>query len=203
MSQRGEWRGLQISTWLLVALAPAVVSAAVPPTPTGSHPRLFMSAPNLAAHVANAKLKGTAAASTVANCQQSIDKPGDFTARGGADGNTWPATAVDCAFAYLVTQNAAYLTQAIKYWNASLNDDQTLGDNKGCVANVNTNWQTWAASGSGTTPPVIQTVTHDTGYPMRWYGPFVALTYDWLHDAPGVDEALRSHTRTCLMVRHP
>jgi hypothetical protein len=33
---------------------------------------------------------------------------------------------------------------------------------------------------------------------MRWYGPFIALTYDWLHDAPTVDEALREQTRTCL-----
>ena len=41
---------------------------------------------------------------------------------------------------------------------------------------------------------VARTVTHDTGYPMRWYGPYIALAYDWLHDAPGVDASLLAHT---------
>ena len=91
-----------------------------------------------------------------------------------------------------------YLTTAIKYWNASLNDDQTMGDNLGCTTGASADWQTWAKSGSGATPPIIITVTHDTGYPMRWYGPYIALAYDWLHDAPGVDAALLAHTRTCL-----
>jgi hypothetical protein len=181
-----------------MAAPSATAFATVPPTPSGSHPRLFMSGANLAAYTANAKVKGTAAQARVANCQQTIDKPQDYTDRGGVDGSTWPGAAVDCAFAYLVTQNAAYVGQAIKYWNAALADDQTLGDGKGCVATANTNWKTWAASGSGSPPPVILTVTHDTGYPIRWYGPFIALTYDWLHDAPGVDDALRSHTRLCL-----
>jgi hypothetical protein len=42
------------------------------------------------------------------------------------------------------------------------------------------------------------TVRHDTGYPIRWYGPYMALVYDWLHDAPGVDDALLEHTRYCF-----
>jgi len=41
-------------------------------------------------------------------------------------------------------------------------------------------------------------VKHDTGYPIRWYGPFLALTYDWLHDAPGVGGALLAHSRACF-----
>ena len=47
-------------------------------------------------------------------------------------------------------------------------------------------------------PPVILTVTHDTGYPMRWYGPDVALTYDWLYNALAPEEQttiLREHGR--------
>ena len=191
-----SWLGISALIGGLLTSATAV--ATVPPTPAGSHPRLFMSATNLEAYTANAKTKGMAAQATVTNCQRTVDKPQDYTARGGSDGSTWPEAAVDCAFAYLVTQNATYLTQAIKYWNAALADDQTLGDGKGCVATANPDWKTWAASGSGSAPPVILTVTHDTGYPMRWYGPFIALAYDWLHDAPGVDEALRSHTRMCL-----
>ena len=181
----------------LFTLMPTRARAA-PPTPAGSHPRLFMSAANLAAYVANAKVNGTVAQSMVANCQETIDKPESYKVRGNTDASTWPGAAVHCAFAYTVTQNTNFLTQAIKYWNASLNDDQTIGDGKGCVVGVSTDWQTWAASGSGSPPPVLQTITLDTGYPMRWYGPFIALAYDWLHDAPGVDESLRSHTRMCL-----
>src|SRR5262249_26303508 len=66
-------------------------------------------------------------------------------------------------------------------------------------AGVNADWQTWAKAGaSGTAPPIILTITHDTNYPMRWYGPDIALTYDWLYDAPGVTDALRAQTLTCL-----
>jgi hypothetical protein len=117
---------------------------------------------------------------------------------GGADGDTWPASALACAFAYLTTQQAKYLTQAILYWKAALNDDQNIGDALGCtVANDSYDWKTnW--KGSSPAPPILITITHDTGYPMRWYGPDVALTYDWLYSAPGIDEALRAQTRACL-----
>jgi hypothetical protein len=33
---------------------------------------------------------------------------------------------------------------------------------------------------------------------MRWYGPYIARTYDGLFDAPGVSEGLRAQTRVCL-----
>ena len=188
---------ISLST-LLLAATMSGAAFAVPPTPSGSHPRLFMDGTRVAAYQANAANQSTAAAAMVARCQETIDKPQYYTDRGGADGDTWPGAAVSCAFAYLATRNAAFVTQAIKYWNAALNDDQTLGDSKGCVAGVGTDWGTWVKNGSGGAPPIILTVTHDTGYPMRWYGPYLALTYDWLHDAPGVDEALRAHTRTCL-----
>ncbi|HSZ83908.1 MAG TPA: hypothetical protein VLA14_16600, partial [Polyangia bacterium] len=157
-----------------------------------------MSPGQIAAYTASANVKGSAAQSMVSACQDAIDTPKDFTDRGGSDGYNWPGTAVACAFAYRATQNAMFLTTAIKYWNASLNDDQTMGDNLGCTTGASADWQTWAKSGSGATPPIIITVTHDTGYPMRWYGPYIALAYDWLHDAPGVDAGLLAHTRTCL-----
>ncbi len=171
-------------------------AAAAPPTPSGPHPRLFLAGSNLAAAQANAGVNGTASKAMAGRCQQTIDSSQYYTERGGADGDTWPGAAVACAFAYLTTQNGAYAAQAIKYWNASLNDDQVLGDRAGCASGVDTNWQSW--NGSSPAPPVILTVTHDTGYPMRWFAPYIALAYDWLHDAPGVDEALRAHTRTCL-----
>src|SRR6185436_8354325 len=45
---------------------------------------------------------------------------------------------------------------------------------------------------------VLATMSHDTGYPMRWYGPFLSHTYDWLYSARSVDDALCAQTRTCL-----
>ena len=147
---------------------------AAPPTPSGPHPRLFMSAARTTAYAANAQVKGTAAQAMVSSCQEAIDTPKDVADRGGSDGYNWPGTAVACAFAYRATQNPAFLTTAIKDWNASLDDDQTLGDGLGCVAGASATWQTWAMSGNGPTPPLIITVTHDTGYPMRWYGPYIA-----------------------------
>lgn len=155
-----------------------------------------MSPANIAAFSAAAQQSGTSAAQLVSTCQDSIDHPEWFTDRGGADGDTWPGAAMKCAFAYRVTANAAYLTQALKYWKAALEDDQTLDDGLGCKASVNLDWSAW--DGNPPAPPVIITVTHDTGYPMRWYGPYVALTYDWLHDAPGVPSGLLDQTRQCL-----
>ena len=155
-----------------------------------------MRAEQIAGYAKNAAAQGTAAANLVANCQATIDKPGDYTMRGGSDGNTWPAAAMSCAFAYRVTGDAKYLAPAITYLRAALGDDQKLGDKAGCVAGVSTNWQSW--DGNPPAPSVILTISHDTDYPMRWYGPDVALAYDWLSSAPGVDTGLLAQARTCL-----
>jgi hypothetical protein len=151
---------------------------------------------NVAALTASAAKSGTPATSLVAACQDTLDHASNYVARGGADSDNWPGAAMSCAFAYVATQKSSFLTQAIKYWNAALDDDQMIGDGAGCTATVDPSWKSW--DGSPPAPPVIVTVTHDTGYPMRWYGPYIALTYDWLYSAPGVDDALRSHTRMCL-----
>ena len=191
-------RNFVATAFFAISVAAAPAHAADPPVPSGGHPRLFMGTSNLTAFTSNASSPGTSAAKMVANCLDTIDHPNNYTTRGGADGDTWPASALACAFAYLTTQQAKYLTQAILYWKAALNDDQNIGDALGCtVANDSYDWKTnW--KGSSPAPPILITITHDTGYPMRWYGPDVALTYDWLYSAPGIDEALRAQTRACL-----
>jgi hypothetical protein len=171
---------------------------AAPPVPSGSHPRLFAS--QLAALKTAATTKGTSSATMVQECQAAITTPSDYSTRGGSDGNNWPETALACAFSYLTTGNTTHLSTAIQYWQTSLNDDQKVGDGLGCVAGVGTDWETWAKSnnGSGGAPPIILTVTHDTDYAMRWYGPSIALVYDWLNGAPGVTPALLAQTQVCL-----
>lgn len=170
--------------------------AADAPVPSGAHPRLFMTADDLATFTANAQSSSTVTASIIAKCQDTIANPTSYTMRNGADSDVWPGAAMSCALAYLVTQKQQYLTQALTYWQTALNDDQTMGDNLGCVAGVSTNWQSWNLSPPA--PPVLITITHDTGYSLRWYGPYLSLTYDWLYNAPGVSESLRAQTRTCL-----
>jgi hypothetical protein len=181
---------------LLLSFCFVASSFAAPPVPSGGHPRLFMSPSQLMGYTKNAATSGSAADSLVKQCQDTLTEPKMYDSRGGSDGNYWPGSAVSCAFAYLATQKQEYLTQALKYWQASLDDDQSIGDKKGCVSGVDPNWKAW--DGSPPAPPVILTVTHDTTYPMRWYGPDIALTYDWLYSAPGVTDSLRSQTRTCL-----
>jgi hypothetical protein len=182
----------------LVVSFVAAPLAAAPPTPSGPHPRLFMSSGELGAYKTSAATKGTSAAQLVAQCDDTIANPNDYTTRGGSDGNYWPESTVACAFAYVVTQKAQYLTQAIKYWQASLSDDQTIGDGKGCTTGASTDWQTWAKGGmNGAAPPIILTVTHDTDYPFRWLAPDIALAYDWLYSASGTS-TLVAQTQKCL-----
>ena len=158
-----------------------------------------MSAAEIAGYTAQAMDSTSPAASLVATCQDTIDNPIDYTNRGGDDGNAWPGSALACAFAYKITQRMDYLQQAVMYLQASLSDDQDLGDGLACVPGVSTSWQSWAMNPNCTPPPpILQTITHDTGYPMRWYGPDVALAYDWLNGAPGQVAALLSQTVTCL-----
>ncbi len=78
-----------------------------------------------------------------------------------------------CLGSWEATGNTDDLATAIKYWNVLLDDYQIVGDGAGGDA----------------------VVTHDTGYAMRTFAPYSALAYDWLHDAPGVTEALRAHAR--------
>ncbi|HEX6764318.1 MAG TPA: hypothetical protein VF103_02545, partial [Polyangiaceae bacterium] len=182
----------------LVVLSTLDARAANPPAPSGAHPRLFMTAANLDGFKSNVARSDTAASHLVARCDETIEHPEFYAERGGADGDNWPGAALACAFAYQTNGDAKYLTQALLYWKTALNDDQAIGDNLGCTAASSTfDWRNqW--NGEYPPPPVLVTATHDTGYPMRWYGPFLSLVYDWLYAAPGVDEALREQTRTCL-----
>jgi hypothetical protein len=170
--------------------------AAEPPVPSGPHPRLFMRPSDIAGYAASARTPGSAASKLIERCQQSIDRPDDYKTRGGADGDYWPGATLACAFAYRVTGEKKYLAQAMKYWRVTLNDDQTVSDGLGCTAEqAALDWRrTW--KGEPPPPPALVTVTHDTWYPMRWYGPSVALTYDWLYGE--ADDALRLQTRRCL-----
>jgi hypothetical protein len=92
---------------------------------------------------------------------------------GGWQGFEFLLTLSGCLVSYEASGNADDLTTAFKYFNVLLDDYQNVGDGAG-GDNV---------------------VTHDTGYAMRTFAPYSAIAYDWLHDAPGMTEALRAHAR--------
>jgi hypothetical protein len=151
---------------------------------------------DIAGYAAAARSPTSAARKLIDQCQRSIDQPSELLGRGGVDGDYWPAAAIACAFAYRVTGQKVYLTQAFKYWRVLLNDDQTISDGLGCTPEqVAKDWRkSW--KGDYPSPPALITVTHDTWYPMRFFGPAVALAYDWLYTE--ADEPLRAQTRACL-----
>jgi hypothetical protein len=151
-----------------MTLAPSAFSA--PSPPHGSHPRLFLTAPTMAALKAKVGVSGSAAARVVEHCKSSLAKPSDFQRN---DNWEWSFVTASCAMAFQLTGDPAMAAQGIKFWNALMDDYESLGDGAG-----------------GDT--VIQ---HDGGYYIREHGPYAALAYDWLHDAPGVDDALRAKAR--------
>lgn len=183
--------------------------AANSPAPSGAHPRLFLTPAVLAKLTTSAATAGTAAAQYVAQCEDTLTEPAQYDSRGGYDGYYWPASAVSCAFAFKTAaandpKKATYLAQAIKYWKASMDDDSTRGDGIGCTAARAAGGAAALASFndcSSTTPDgSFLTITHDShGYPMRWYGPYIALTYDWLHDEPSAS-SLITQSEQCLTV---
>src|SRR5690349_8194972 len=181
---------------LVLGLGAHTAAAGEPPVPSGPHPRLFMRPTDVAAYADRARSPESAVAKQIARCQRTIDMPHEFKERGGVNGDIWPGAALACAFSYRVTGQKAHLAQALKYWRIALGDDQKVGDGLGCTPDqAARGWSGW--NGSFPPPPALVTVTHDTWYPMRSYGPFIAVTYDWLYGE--ADEALRQQTRRCLI----
>jgi len=167
---------------LLCSLAAPVYAA--PPPPSGSHPRIFLSAKVRDALTQAMSNSGSALAAVFKRCQAAIDKP-DTLMSSGYQGFDWSEIGSACALAYQITNDPKYATVGVKVWRALLEDVATLGDKMACVA------------GASATA-AIASIKRDAGYAIREIGPHTALIYDWLHDAPGVTEALRQQSRDCF-----
>ena len=113
-----------------------------------------------------------------------VHKPGEF-ASSGYQGDAWSSGASSCGLAWRLTGDPSFAKAGIRLWRALMEDVATVGDKKACVPGHPP--QTWQAS-----------VWRDTGYAIRFVGPHAALAYDWLYDAPGVDDALRRESRDCF-----
>jgi hypothetical protein len=154
-------------------LAVSVSSIASAQTaPSGAHPRIWLDAATQSGMRAQASDANSPVKRAALRCAAAHSTPSEY-AVGGWQGFEFVTTLSSCLAAYVASGSADDLATAVKYWNALLDDYQTVGDGLGGD----------------------DVVTHDTGYAMRTFAPYSALAYDWLHDAPGVTEALRAHAR--------
>jgi hypothetical protein len=178
-------RALSLGAVALSLSLPLLGSAqAAPPAPRGPHPRLFLSPPTLAALKKNNHQAKSWAAAAVERCRDVAQNP-DRYKQSGYQGADWSVAAASCGLAFQITRDPKMAAAGLKLWRALLEDVDTIGDKKAC------------APGS---PPENAThaIWRDTGYAIRFIGPHAALAYDWLHDAPGADEALRKESRGCF-----
>ena len=166
--------GATVALALALALVLPATAVAAPAAPSGAHPRIWLTPATVTALKANATKSGTAAAAIVSKCKDIAANPNRYS-DGIFMGYGFGYAASTCAMAWQLTKDASFATAAIRQWRALLDDFQTLGDGAGGDTTV---------SGQ-----------HDNGYAMRYFGTFTALTYDWLHDAPGVDASLLQTSR--------
>ncbi len=147
-------------------------AGATPPRPSGTHPRIWLTTAAMAAMQANRATPGSSAANVGETCTKLIGKEDEFV-DAGMQGYNWAYSLGTCALSWQLSRNAAHGTAAVRIYRALLDDYATMGDQAGGD----------------------DVVTHDTGYAMRFFGGYAALAYDWLYDAPGVDQTFRSHAR--------
>jgi len=177
-------RSVFVGSAVLLALTGTSVASAAPPAPKGPHPRLFLGATTLKTMKAKAVFFDTAARRAIDVCVGATSNPASI-AKSGYQGDTWAFTLSSCALAYQLTGAKQHAETGVKLWKAILGDRHAIGDGEACVAGASE-------------AQAIASIKRDSGYAIRFIGPHTALAYDWLHDAPGVDEALRAQSRACF-----
>ena len=152
---------------LVAILAAASHADAAPPAPSGPHPRIWLTAATKAALTANLAKNGSAAAAAVAECDDAVANPSNYT-HAIYEGYGWAYASASCGMAWQLTHDPKYAAAGLRIFGALLNDFTVIGDGAGGAS----------------------AVTHDAGYGMRYFASFAALAYDWFHDAPGADALL-------------
>ncbi len=147
----------------------SAVAHAAPPEPSGPHPRMLLD-PAL-----RSAWKAQSAQGPVLGAINLCVEARDTTEHDGAQyqGSEWAKVLQACLVAWAATDKPEHAQTALKYFTALLDDLEKLGDKKGGD----------------------KAATRDSGYAIRNLGPYTALAYDWLHDAPGMTPALRQKAR--------
>jgi hypothetical protein len=127
-----------------------------------AHPRILFVAPRVARLKANAKAGTPLWKKVERRCQVFMDSDQS----GGYLGLQWGEAIGNLTTCFYATGEERYRERAVFYVRALLNDKQRVGDGEGGEAIVRGN----------------------SGYPIRSFGLYAALAFDWLHDAPGMEE---------------
>jgi MYXO-CTERM domain-containing protein len=160
MVKRAATLGAFVTCFLLASSANAS-------PPSGAHPRIFLTPTTKAAMKTKSADSSSQAARVIARCDDVGNRPGEYTSA-VYQGEVWAYAAASCGLAWQLTGNASHAAAGLRMLNALLDDYNNVGD-----------------GGGGD-----DVVRHDTGYAMRFFAPYSALAYDWLHDAPGVASVL-------------
>ena len=161
---------MRIAVALLLVTGVAGVAAAAPAEPSGSHPRMLLTADLRAAWKTQAQTGRGPIAGAIQLCADRTSKDHDGALYMGAE---WSKMLQACLVAWAATNDDAHAATAIRYFTALLDDLEKIGDGKGGD----------------------QAAIRDSGYAIRNLGPYTALAYDWLHDHPAMTPALRAHAR--------
>jgi hypothetical protein len=146
------------------------VASAAPPEPTGPHPRILLDA-NLRAAWKTALEGGRGPlVGAVTLCDEDREHKHDGALYMGAE---WAKLLQACLVAWAATDKPEHAAAALRYFSALLDDLEKIGDGKGGD----------------------KAAIRDSGYAIRNLGPYTAVAYDWLHDAPGMTPQLRAHAR--------
>jgi hypothetical protein len=167
-----RWCFLSALTCAALVASPA---DAAPPEPSGAHPRLWLDAPRKTELKKLARQEGSAVSRAIHECQR-VGANLQAEAKNLYMALDWAAHTSTCALAWQATGDASYAKTALHFWNAMLDDWETVGDGKGGD----------------------MAARHDSGYAIRAVGVHTAIGYDWLHDAPGMTPAMLAHARQRL-----
>jgi hypothetical protein len=147
------------------------VARAAPPEPSGAHPRILLDANLRAAWKAALQQGRGPVVTAVALCDEDrTRRDHDGALYMGAE---WAKMLQACLVAWVATDKPQFLASALKYFTALIDDLDKIGDGKGGD----------------------KAASRDAGYPIRNLGPYTAIAYDWLHDAPGMTPELRARAR--------
>lgn len=152
-----------------VTLEPARLAVAAP----GATPyRILLDGEAIARLQRSAQLRTPAFVYAQTRADEALSRP----LESGYQGFEWADAVASSALLWHATRDERYAASALRYLNALLDDRLKVGDGKGGA----------------------QVVSYDSGYGMRTFGAYSALAYDWLRDAPGMNDALRTRLRKRL-----
>ncbi|MGL4965113.1 MAG: hypothetical protein ACRC67_28055 [Inquilinus sp.] len=150
--------------------------------PTGPHPRIWLTPQVIASWQAAQSVPGSPVARAIAKCTDARLNPASY-ASGQYQGFRWVEALDACLVARVATGSTLHRDTAIKYWQALLDDADTIGDANG---------PRYPNLTGPATPFGI--AARDSGYSMRTNGAWGALGYDWLFN--DLSPALRAKAAT-------